>query len=166
LVEEFKILRNLGLKTRDDCVTWSGNSRLDTLQAAIVLVKLPHLDHWTEKRRAHARFYQEHLQDIPQIQVPQDKPFERPVYHTLVIQADNRDELRASMAQQGIGTAIHYPIPIHLQNAARTLSYAAGDFPVAERQSHRVLSLPVYPELGEEELHYIVSAIRSFYERQ
>ncbi len=166
LAEEFKILRNLGLKARDDCVAWSGNSRLDTLQAAILLVKLPHLESWTEKRRAHARFYQEHLQDIPQIQVPQDKAFERPVYHTLVIQADSRDELRAYMGQQGIGTAIHYPIPIHLQTAAHALPYTVGDFPVAERQAHRILSLPVYPELGEEELNYIVSTIRSFYERQ
>lgn len=166
LAEEFRILRNLGLKTRDDCVVWSGNSRLDTLQAAILLVKLPYLETWTEKRRAHARFYREHLQDLPQVQVPLDKPFEGAVYHTLVIQADHRDELRIYLAQQGIGTAVHYPIPIHLQTAAHSLPYAPGDFPMAERQSRRILSLPVYPELEEEELKYIVSAIRSFYERQ
>lgn len=166
LADEFKILRNLGLRTRDNCVVWSGNSRLDTLQAAILLVKLQYLVAWTEKRRAHARFYQEHLQNLSQVQVPQDMPFERAVYHTFVIQADYRDKLRAYLAQQGIGTAIHYPIPIHLQIAARNLPYSPGDFPMAERQSQRILSLPVYPELGEEELKYIVSHFRSFYERQ
>jgi len=165
LAEEFKILRNLGLKTRDNCVVWSGNSRLDTLQASILLVKLQYLEAWTEKRRAHARFYQEHLQGLHQVQMPQDKPWERAVYHTFVIQADDRDELRSYLAQQGIGTAIHYPIPIHLQGAARSLPHALGDFPVTERQSRRILSLPVYPELGEKELNYIVSSIRSFYER-
>jgi dTDP-4-amino-4,6-dideoxygalactose transaminase len=165
LAEKFRILRNLGLKTRDNCVVWSGNSRLDTLQAAILLVKLPYLDVWTEKRRAHARIYQQHLQTLSQVQVPQDKPMERAVYHTFVIQADDRDELRSYLAQQGIGTAIHYPIPIHLQGAAHNLPYAPGDFPTAERQSQRILSLPVYPELGEAELNYIVNSIRSFYER-
>jgi dTDP-4-amino-4,6-dideoxygalactose transaminase len=163
LAEEVKVLRNLGLKTRDDCVTWSGNSRLDTLQAAILLVKLPYLEAWTALRRAHAAFYQEHLREISQVRVPADKPGERAVYHTLVIEAEDRDGLKDYLAREGVGTAIHYPIPLHLHNAARSLGYQPGDFPRAEAQARRILSLPVYPELREEELHYIVSRIRSFY---
>jgi dTDP-4-amino-4,6-dideoxygalactose transaminase len=166
LAAEFRILRNLGLQTRDDCVAWSGNSRLDTLQAAILLVKLEFLEAWTEARRAHARFYQDHLQDLPQVQVPRDKPLEYAVYHTFVIQADDREALRSYLAAQGIDTAIHYPIPIHLHTVARDLPYGPGAFPAAERQARRILSLPVYPELGQEELTYIVSHIRSFYERR
>jgi len=166
LAEQFRILRNIGLKTRDDCVVWSGNSRLDTIQAAMLLVKLNYLEAWTEKRRANARFYQKHLADLSQVQVPMDKPHERAVYHTFVIQADNRDELRAYLAERGIGMAIHYPVPIHLHKAARDLGYGHGSFPVAERQAQRILSLPVYPELGDAELQYVVDSIRSFYQER
>ncbi len=166
LAEQIRILRNVGLKTRDDCVMWSGNSRLDTIQAAILLVKLSYLKAWTEKRRANARFYQAHLSDLPQIQVPVDQPHERAVYHTFVIQADNRDALRVFLAECHIGTAIHYPVPIHWHTAARDLGYERGSFPVAERQAQRILSLPVYPELGDDELKYIVDSIRSFYQER
>jgi len=166
LAEQFKILRNIGLKTRNDCVVWSGNSRLDTLQAAVLLVKLKYLETWTEKRRSNARFYQEHLADLLQVQVPTDKPHERAVYHTFVIQADYRDELQAHLAKCGIGTAIHYPVPIHLHKAALDLGYKSGSFPVAERQAQRILSLPVYPELRENELNYVMDGIRSFYQEK
>jgi dTDP-4-amino-4,6-dideoxygalactose transaminase len=155
LAEKFRILRNIGLKTRDDCVVWSGNSRLDTLQAAILLVKLNYLEAWTEK-----------LAGLAQVQVPCDKPYERAVYHTFVIQADYRHELQAHLAKCGIGTAIHYPVPIHLHKAALDLGYKSGSFPVVERQAQRILSLPVYPELGENELKYVVDGIRSFYQEK
>lgn len=164
LAGQVRILRNIGLKTRDDCVVWSGNSRLDTLQAAILLVKLHYLEVWTEKRRANARFYQEHLNGLSQVKIPTDKPHERAVYHTFVIQADYRDELQAHLSKMGIGTAIHYPIPIHLQKAARNLNYGPSSFPIAERQARRILSLPVYPELEEAELKYVVDSIRGFYQ--
>ena len=129
----------------------------------MLLVKLSYLEEWTEKRRANARFYQEHLASVPQVQVPTDKPYERAVYHTFVIQADHREELKEYLAKNGIGTAIHYPKPIHLQKAAGYLGYRLGDFPVAERQAHRILSLPVYPELKVSELNYIVEVIKNFY---
>jgi len=163
MAEQFKILRNIGLKTRDNCVLWSGNSRLDTIQAAVLLVKLNYLEAWTVKRRANARFYQENLAGLPQVQVPSDKPYERAVYHTLVIQADRRDELQAHLSRLSIGTAIHYSVPIHLHKAALELGYRPGSFPMTERQAQRILSLPVYPELGEAELNYVVDGIRSFY---
>ena len=163
IYERLKILRNLGLKTRDDCVAWSDNSRLDTIQAAILLVKLDFLEEWTEKRRANARFYQEHLNYINGVECPSDKEYERAVYHTFVIQAERRDELKAHLGERGIGTAIHYPKPIHLQTSAAGLGYKQGDFPFTERQAKRILSLPVYQDLQVEHLKYVVDAIAEFY---
>lgn len=162
LHKTLQILRVNGLCTRDDCVAWSGNSRLDTLQAALLLVKLNYLDEWTEKRRENARFYQQHLADLPQVQFPIDRPYEKSVYHTFVIQTDQRDDLARFLREQGVDTRIHYPIPIHLQPAAEQLGCKEGSLPVTERQAKRVLSLPVYPELRPEQLGYVVDCIHDF----
>ncbi len=166
LYEKLKILRNIGLRTRDDCVIWSGNSRLDTIQAAILLIKMNYLEEWTNKRRANAKFYQEKLGHITEIKVPLENKDSRSVYHTFVIQAEKRDELQAQLGECGIGTAIHYPVPIHLYTAAANLGYKKGDFPTAERQSQRILSLPVYPELEVEDLKSVVTTIKNFYQRR
>jgi dTDP-4-amino-4,6-dideoxygalactose transaminase len=163
LAESFKVLRNIGLRSRDDCVVWSGNSRLDTLQAAILLVKLRYLEDWTEKRRAHARFYIQALADVRGVQTPREHPFEKAVYHTFVILAERRDALKQHLAAQGIETAIHYPVPIHLHTAAARLGYGRGSLPETERQAERILSLPVYPDLEPSDLEWIVENIRSFY---
>ena len=164
IFEQVKLLRNIGLINKNECVLWSGNSRLDTMQAAILLVKMKYLEQWTEKRRANARFYQETLKDVPQVQVPFDTPDTKSVYHTFIIQADRRDELKEFLASQGIGTAVKYPYPIHLQPVGRQLGYGPGCFPVAEKQAERILSLPIYPELSESDLQFVASSIRSFYE--
>ena len=166
IAEKLKTMRNLGLKSRENCVIWSGNSRLDTIQAAMLLVKIKYLDKWTERRRANAQFYSDHLAQLPQIQVPVNRAYERSVYHTYVIQADKRDELRSFLAGQGIGTSIHYPIPIHLQTAAKELNYDSGSFPITENQAKRILSLPVYPELKTGDLQQVVDAICTFYKEQ
>jgi len=165
LYEELKRLRNHGLQTRDNCVQWGLNSRLDTMQAAMLLVKLDYLDEWTEGRRANACAYQQLLGEMPQIQPPVDRPRERAVYHTFVIQAeaDRRDDLQDYLARKGVGTAVHYPTPIHLQKAASGLGHSIGSFPVAERQAARFLSLPVYPELQSHQLEYVAHCVRSFY---
>ncbi|MCZ7644136.1 MAG: DegT/DnrJ/EryC1/StrS family aminotransferase [Planctomycetota bacterium] len=163
LAERLRLWRNFGLRTRDDSVLWGFNTRLDTLQAAILLVKLKHLETWTDRRRAHAAYYREALARLSPVLCPIDLPHERPVYHTFIVQAERRDELKAFLAQRGVGSAIHYPVPIHLQTVARDLGYKRGDFPVAERQAGRILSLPVYPELTEEDLAYVVEQIRAFY---
>lgn len=160
---KIRTMRNIGLKTRENAAAWSGNSRLDTVQAAFLIVKLAYLDEWTERRRANARFYQQALAGVPGLKVPEDRPFERAVYHTFIIQAERRDELRRHLAEQGVETAIHYPLPIHLQEAGRSLGYARGAFPVAERQAGRILSLPVYPELTREQLERVAVGIRAFY---
>ncbi len=158
-----RIARNLGLKTRDECVVWSGNSRLDTIQAAMLLVKLRHVREWTDRRRANAAWYTAALADIAAVQPPTEHAHETAVYHTYVIQADRRDELKQHLAERGIGSAIHYPDPIHLQESAAALGYRRGDFPVAERQAGRILSLPIYPELTRQELEYVAHSIRAFY---
>lgn len=163
--ERIRVLRNIGLRSRDDCVEWSGNSRLDTLQAAIMLVKLRYLESWTHKRRENAHRYRAGLADCAQVVVPPERDGDRAVYHTFVIQAEARDELRAYLDVLGIGTQIHYPTPIHLTAAARGLGYGRGDFPVAERQAGRILSLPVHHLLGEEQIAYACDAIRAFYAR-
>ena len=164
LFEEFKTLRNIGLKERDDCVAWSINSRLDTIQAALLLAKLKYTDEWTQRRQANAAYYQERLADLPFVQTPVDQPYERSVYHTFVIQADHRDQLKAYLSDQGIGTAIHYPTPIHLHKAAAGMGFEEGDFPVSEQQAKRILSLPVYPELEPSELEHVADSVRSFYD--
>lgn len=160
---QLRILRNIGMRTRDDSVIWSGNSRLDTIQAAMLLVKLRYLNAWTEGRRANADFYRHAFCDVKQIIVPQDKPHERAVYHTFVIQAERRDELKSFLAERGIQTSVHYPVPIHRQRPAAGLNLPPGSFPVAEGQALRILSLPVYPELTQDQLHVVVGAIRAFF---
>lgn len=165
LAEALKIHRNLGLRTRDDCVSWSGNSRLDSLQAAILNVKLRYLDSWTLARRENARIYRTLLADCEGVQLPSDSPDVYQVYHTFVIQADHRDQLKDYLQAHGIGTSIHYPIPIHLHKAAAGLGYQPGDFPVAEAQAGRILSLPVYPELSPDDLAYVAGQIQAFYQQ-
>jgi len=156
-------LRNLGLETRDECAVWSNNSRLDSIQAASLLVKMDHLEEWTAKRREHAAYYQKALSGISQVKVPVDFPHEKSVYHTFVILAENRDGLKKHLEENGIGTAIHYPIPIHLQAVSKSLGHSEGSFPVAEEQAKKALSLPVYPDLKKEDLEYIVKKIGEFY---
>jgi dTDP-4-amino-4,6-dideoxygalactose transaminase len=161
--EEVKVLRNIGLKTRDDAVVWSGNSRLDTIQAAALLVKLKYLEDWTERRRAIARRYRELLADVPQVRTPSEEPHERAVYQVFKILADDRDNLQQYLKERGIGSAVHYAIPMHLQTVAAELGYRAGAFPVTERQARQILSIPIYHTLQDEEIEYVAGAIRAFY---
>ncbi len=163
LYETLRKARNHGLRNRDECEFWSYNCRLDTIQAAMALVKIDYLDQWTEARRAHAAFYQAHLRDV--VQAPEDKPHEYSVYHTFIIQAEPRDELQAYLRARGVDSKVHYPIPIHLQDAAKYLGYEPGSFPVTESQSQHILSLPGYPELTEEQRQQVVDGIRGFYGR-
>ncbi len=163
LADQIRVLRNIGLRSREDCVVWSGNSRLDTVQAAVLLVKLRYLKAWTERRRANAAYYRSALRDVAGIRVPEDRPEEYAVYHTLVVQAERRDALREFLATRGIGTAVHYPTPIHEMKAAAGLGHARGAFPRTEAQAARIVSLPVFPELTESEIDAVVTAIREFY---
>ena len=156
-------LRNHGLRNRNESDFWGFNSRLDTVQAALLNVKLKYLDAATEARRANARFYADALREV--LEVPRDREHERAVYHTYVVQGDRRDALRAFLLERGVETKVHYPIPIHLQRAAEKLGYRSGDFPVAEHQAGRQLTLPNYPELTDAQKQLVVESIRAFYSR-
>jgi len=154
--------RNHGLKGRDECEFWSLNSRLDTLQAAMLLVKLRRLDETIASRRAMASFYGERLADL--VTVPVERPGDLPVYQTYVIQCQRRDELQQHLQERGVDSKVHYPLPIHLQQAARELGYRPGDFPVTERLSSTILSLPIHPELSGDQLQHVVDSVREFYD--
>ena len=153
--------RNHGLVNRDLSREWSPNSRLDALQAAILTVKLEYLDAVNAQRRANADRYRAGLENV--VALPNENPGGTAVYHTFVVQVDQRDRLIAYLGERGIGSAIHYPTPIHLQPAAEALGYSAGDFPVAESQAGRILSLPVHQELSDDQIDAVIDAIGEFY---
>lgn len=134
------------------------NFRLEGLQGGILSVKLPHLDAWNGRRRALAEHYNCLLAGSG-LTVPTEMPYARHVYHLYVIQSDDRDTLRQQLAQRGIQSGLHYPVPLHLQVAYRSLGYSPGDFPVCERLAGRVLSLPMYPELSLEAVEYVAAAL-------
>jgi dTDP-4-amino-4,6-dideoxygalactose transaminase len=156
--------RNHGLKSRDECEFWSYNSRLDNLQAAILNVKLKKLHEWTARRREIAAFYLNRFSGLDLIS-PKDKPFEKAVYHTFIIQTSKRDDLKDFLSEKGIDTKVHYPIPIHLQEAAKYLGYVKGDFPVTEKQSGEILSLPVFPELTDNQVEYVADSIINYFKK-
>lgn len=165
LMEAMLALRQNGLSKTGVCEHWSNNSRLDTMQAAILNVKFNHFEAWTQKRIQIAYAYDECLDGIAEIQRPKlhdDKIFS--VFHTYIIHAKRRDELQAYLKNHGIETRIHYQVPIHKQPVAqRTLGYTESSFPQMEHIAKHALSLPIYPELSQSELDYIVKTIQSFY---
>jgi dTDP-4-amino-4,6-dideoxygalactose transaminase len=156
--------RNHGLKSRDECEFWSYNSRLDNIHAAMLNVKLKKLSEWTSRRREIASYYYDRLAGLDMI-VPTDKHYEKAVYHTFIIQTDKRDELKKFLSEKEIDTKIHYPIPIHLQDAAKYLGYRRGDFPVTEKQTGTILSLPVFPELSDDQVQYVADTIIKFFKK-
>jgi len=136
------------------------NYRLDALQAAILRAKLRYLDRWNERRRELVALYRQKLSDVEEITLPEEMPYARHVYHLFVIRVPDRDRVRQALNEQGIGAAVHYPVPLHLQPAYRHLGYAPGDFPVAEACARTVLSLPLYPELREKDVVRIARVLR------
>jgi dTDP-4-amino-4,6-dideoxygalactose transaminase len=154
-------LRNHGLKNRDECEVWGYNSRLDALQAAFAEIKLGHLESWNARCREIAARYHDGLLDL--VTVPADKPWEECVYHNFVLRTDRRDALVSNLLRRGVDTRVHYPIPIHLQEAAKGLGYAEGDFPNSEAFAKTMISLPIYPELNDDEVAYVISAVREYF---
>jgi dTDP-4-amino-4,6-dideoxygalactose transaminase len=139
------------------------NSRLDALQAAILRVKLPHLDGWAAARRANACRYHEGLDDVPEVVLPLVEEGNFHVYNQFTIRAERRDELRAFLGERGIGSGIYYPLPLHLQPCFASLGGREGMLPACESACREVLSLPIFPELGEDRQALVVEAIREFY---
>lgn len=165
LAEKLRALRVHGTK-RKYYHDWVGvNSRLDALQAAVLRVKLRHLDSWTAGRQRNANLYRQRIAElgIP-VAVPVEKPYQtRHIYNQFVIVGERRDELQAFLKEQGIGTEIYYPLPMHVQTCFAYLGYKAGDFPVAERLARESLALPVYPELDPQDIEYVCQALKRFY---
>jgi dTDP-4-amino-4,6-dideoxygalactose transaminase len=139
------------------------NSRLDTVQAAVLLAKLPHLEGWSRKRREHARFYDEALADLDGVRTPVVRPENDSIFNQYTIRAHRRDDLQAHLKKKGIGTKVYYPLPLHLQPCFAYLGYKRGAFPESERAAAEVVSLPIYPELTNAHLDETAAAIRSFY---
>jgi dTDP-4-amino-4,6-dideoxygalactose transaminase len=155
-------MRHYGQRVKYEHVLTPLNHRLDTIQAAILRVKLPHLDGWNQNRERLADAYRERLAGVP-ITVPQKTAAGRHVYHLFVIETGERDALKASLQANGIESGIHYPIPVHLQPALANLGYESGQFPIAERLASRSLSLPMYPELPLDDLERVTDAIRRYF---
>jgi dTDP-4-amino-4,6-dideoxygalactose transaminase len=141
------------------------NSRLDALQAAVLRVKLAHLDGWADARRRNACAYEGGFADVPEVTVPPVLDGNFHVYNQFTIRAERRDELREHLATAGIGSGVYYPVPLHLQACFSDLGGREGQLPECERACREVLSLPVFPELGEGRLARVVAAVRGFYGR-
>jgi len=134
------------------------NHRLDTLQASILSAKLKYLDEWTSKRRTNAKLYNGLLEGS--VIVPKEAEYSKHVYHLYVVRVKNRDKLINFLKEKGISTGIHYPLPLHLQPSLQNLGYKEGNFPITEAISKEILSLPMFPELSEEEIRYIAKMIK------
>jgi dTDP-4-amino-4,6-dideoxygalactose transaminase len=154
---KLRLLRNYGQRVKYDHSVAGTNSRLDTLQAAVLSIKLPHLDGWNEARRRHADAYAARL--AGHVQTPVAAADVEHIYHLYVIQTGERDALEQRLRARQIQTGIHYPIPAHLQQACVSLGYKAGDFPVTEAAAPRILSLPMFAELTEAQIDYVAAAV-------
>ncbi len=141
------------------------NSRLDALQAAVLMAKLPHLEAWSAARRANAAFYDQAFADVAELVTPYVDPANTSIYNQYTIRAQNRDGLQAHLKERGIGCSIYYPLPLHLQPCFAYLGYREGQFPESERASLEVLSVPVFPELTSAQRDIVVDGVRSFYGR-
>lgn len=139
------------------------NGRMDAIQAAFLRIKLPHLSDWNAARRRAAAQYRDALADVPEVRLPVERAGAVHVYHLFVIRAERRDDLQRHLTARGIGTGLHYPVPLHLQTAYAGLGLRAGAFPVTEAAARDSLSLPMYPELTADQIGIVADAIRDFY---
>jgi len=162
IADRVRRLRNHGMQDRDTVVEFGYVSRLDTIQAVLVRYRLGLLGKIISTRRRNAQIYREAL-DRRHVFVPDERDDTFDTYHTFVVQVDRRDELKTYLAARGVGTAIHYPNPIHLQPAAKGLGYRRGDFPVTEAQAGRILTLPINPFVSPEDVRYVADQVNGFF---
>ncbi len=161
LMESLKLLRDHGRLSKYEHKIICYNCRLDTLQAAILLAKMPHLKKWIKRRKDISSYYSKHLNSC--VSIPPQFQIGEQAFYMYVIRTPNRDGLKEYLAKKGISTVIHYPTPLHLQPACKMLGYKKGSFPNAERYSDTILSLPLYPELKNEQLDFVIDAIKKFF---
>jgi dTDP-4-amino-4,6-dideoxygalactose transaminase len=167
LAQEVRMLRDHGQAQKYYHDMEGYNGRLDAIQAGILRVKLRHLTAWNERRRECARRYQDLFGPAcEEVRLPYEPSWAKAVYHLYVVRAEGRDQLQEHLAEGNIGTAIHYPIPLHLQKAYSNLGYTKGDFPVAERVAAEILSLPMYPGLTYDQQNQVVQEVLGFVSRR
>lgn len=160
LAAKIRALRNYGSEIKYHHPETGFNSRMDTLQAVVLLAKLSRLARWNEARRAAAARYDELLARVPGVNLPGTLPGNEHVFHLYVIRVPNRDAVLAKLNAAGIGAGIHYPVPVHLQGAFKHLGHRPGDFPVAERAASEILSLPLFPQITAEQQERVAAALR------
>lgn len=163
IANTLRLMRHHGLKSRDECVRFSYNSRLDTIQAVVadhLFQKLPHI---TQSRIHHANYFDQYLSKITGVRVPHREKNVKQVYHLYSVCCNNRDALKAYLIKQGIDAKIHYPVPMHLQPAAAYLGYRKNDFPNAEKIANETLSLPVHEFITQSNLDDMIASITEFY---
>ena len=168
LAEKIHLLRNHGSdpKNKYRNLILGINSRLDAIQAAILRIKLRHLKEWNKQRQRIAKYYNQKLKKVRDIDIPKILPNRTHIFHQYTIRTKSRDKLSNFLKKQGIETKIYYPIPLHLQPAFKFLGHKKGNFPEAEKASKEALSLPIFPELTKTEQEFIVKKIKSFYEEK
>jgi dTDP-4-amino-4,6-dideoxygalactose transaminase len=163
LADKVRMFRDHGQSKKyyHDMIGW--NARMDGIQGAVLGVKLKYLPAWTEARRKHAKQYDQLLEGLPGIVLPHEKTgYAQHVYHIYTIRNSSRDELMTALGDKGIATGIHYPVALHLTGAYRHLGYKEGSFPVSERIARELVSLPMFPELNQEQIEYVVAGIKEF----
>jgi dTDP-4-amino-4,6-dideoxygalactose transaminase len=163
LAERLAIFRNHGMQPRYHHKWIGGNFRLDTLQAAYLLVKLKHLDGWSEQRRLHAAHYHQLLAPVAAVTVPQIAAGNVSIFNQYVIRVPRRDGLKAYLKSRGIDTEIYYPVSLHEQECFKSLGYKKGDFPNSESAAAESLALPIFPELTAAQVEYVAGAVRAFF---
>ncbi|MFL0196726.1 DegT/DnrJ/EryC1/StrS family aminotransferase [Clostridium sp. WILCCON 0269] len=141
------------------------NSRLDTIQAALLSVKLKYINESINRRNIVSTWYKDRLKDLPYLKIPKIKGNQKPVYYVFNILTEKRDELASYLKEKGIGYSIYYPIPLHLQKCFNYLGHKKGDFPVSEKICKEILALPIYPEITEDEVDFVCSTIKEFYRK-
>lgn len=146
---------------------WVGlNSRLDTIQAAVLKIKLPHLENWSIARRQNAQYYYKNLNDVPQIKLPLIHEKATSIYNQFTLIAENRDGLLEHLRKNNIGCAVYYPKPLHIQECFSKLGYKKGDMPFAEEISQQVISIPVFSEITKKQQDYVIENIKEFYSQE
>lgn len=164
IAQRLRLLRNYGQTKRYYHATKGFNSRLDELQAAVLRAKLVHLEEWNESRRQLAQRFDAMLEGLPVV-LPKRAAWGQHVFHLYVIRSPQRDQLCSFLTEHGIQTIIHYPVPVHLQEAYRDLQIPAGALPEAEKAAREIVSLPFYPEMREDEIEFLITTLREFHQK-
>lgn len=163
LAEKIRLLRNYGESKKYHHIVSGFNSRLDTIQAAVLHTKLPYLLQWNQRRNEIAAIYQDKLTDLPKVILPKNDPAAESVFHLYVIRVPNRDGILSYLYENGVYAGIHYPTPLHRMDCFKGLGYRPGDFPHTEKCAESILSLPMYPELNLQQINHVVEIVKEGY---